>query len=256
VSTQPLYGDRVRAESFGAVAELYDRARPSYPAALIDALLADGPERVLDVGCGTGIAGALLTARGCAVLGVEVDERMAAVARAKGLAVEVAPFERWRPAGRIFDLVIAGQAWHWIEPRSGAEKAASVLVEGGRVGLFWNLGDPARAIGAQLAGLYAELEPGLREAAAVSERRRMRTQLAAEALISERFEPPGVRSFSWTRTYDTASWLEFLRSHSDHQTLPAERRERLLAAIGAAIDGAGGELEVDYETVLVSARRR
>jgi hypothetical protein len=84
----------------------------------------------------------------------------------------------------------------------------------------------------------------------------MRTRLATEALISERFDPPSVRSFSWTRTYDTTAWLELLRSHSDHQTLHAERREPLLAAIGAAIDGAGGELEVDYETVLVSARRR
>ena len=61
---QHTHEDRERAESFGAVAELYDRARPSYPEALIDALLAGGAERVLDVGCGTGIAGALLAARG------------------------------------------------------------------------------------------------------------------------------------------------------------------------------------------------
>jgi SAM-dependent methyltransferase len=256
VSTQRLHDDRVRAESFGAVAELYDRARPSYPAALIDALLADGAQRVLDVGCGTGIAGALLAARGCAVLGVEVDERMAAVARAKGLAVEIAPFERWDPAGRTFDLVIAGQAWHWIEPHSGAEKAASVLVDGGRVGLFWNLGDPAPPIGGRLDDVYAALEPGLRERSAVSERRRMRLRLAAEALRSDHFEPPSVRGFPWRRTYDSASWLEFLRSHSDHQTLPVPRRERLLAALGEAIDGADGTVDVDYETVLVSARRR
>jgi SAM-dependent methyltransferase len=251
-----LYGDRVRAESFGAVAELYDRARPTYPAALIDALLAEGAGRVLDVGCGTGIAGALLAARGCTVLGVEVDERMAAVARAKGLAVEVAPFERWEPAGRTFDLVIAGQAWHWIEPRSGAAKAASVLVDGGRVGLFWNLGYPAPTVGGQLDGVYAALEPGLRERSVVAERRRMRLRLAAEALSSEHFESPSVDGFPWTRTYDSASWLAFLRSHSDHQTLPVPRRERLLAALGEAIDGVGGEFEVAYETVLVSARRR
>ena len=72
-----LFEDRTRAESFGAIAELYDRVRPSYPDALLDELLADEPQRVLDVGCGTGIVASLLQARGCDVLGVEIDERMA-----------------------------------------------------------------------------------------------------------------------------------------------------------------------------------
>jgi SAM-dependent methyltransferase len=252
-----MHDDRVRAESFGAVAELYDRARPSYPAALIDALVADGAERVLDVGSGTGIAGALLAARGCAVLGVEVDERMATVARAKGLAVEVVPFERWDPAGRTFDLVIAAQAWHWIEPRSGAEKAASVLRDGGRIGLFWNTADPDAAAHAELDAVYAALEPGLREAAAILDRRRARTHIAAETLTNSRcFRPVVVRRYPWARTYDTASWLEYLRSHSDHSTLPAARRERLLAALGEAIERLGGSFEVTYEAVLISARRR
>jgi protein-L-isoaspartate O-methyltransferase len=59
-----LFEDRARAESFGAAAALYDRARPSHPSALIEALIADGSRRVLDIGCGTGIASALLAERG------------------------------------------------------------------------------------------------------------------------------------------------------------------------------------------------
>jgi predicted TPR repeat methyltransferase len=88
-----LFEDRARAESFGVTAALYDQARPAYPPALVDALIADGSRRVLDVGCGTGIASALLADRGCTVLGVEVDARMAEVARAKGIEVEVGRFE-------------------------------------------------------------------------------------------------------------------------------------------------------------------
>ena len=51
-----LFEDRSRAESFGNVAQLYDRARPRYPPQLVEWLLSDGARRVLDVGCGTGIA--------------------------------------------------------------------------------------------------------------------------------------------------------------------------------------------------------
>jgi len=70
-----------------------------------------GPE-VLDVGCGTGIAGRQFQAAGCTVLGVEPDRRMAALVRQRGLEVEVAKFETWNPAGRQFDAIIAGTAWH------------------------------------------------------------------------------------------------------------------------------------------------
>jgi len=45
------------AESFGADAEQYDRARPSYPGALVDRIVGGRAGLdVLDVGCGTGIA--------------------------------------------------------------------------------------------------------------------------------------------------------------------------------------------------------
>src|SRR5580693_4238673 len=88
------------AESFGADADRYDRARPGYPAAMVDRIVAESPGRdVVDAGCGTGIAARLFEAAGCQVLGVDPDPRMAELARAGGLAVEVAKFEHWDPAG-------------------------------------------------------------------------------------------------------------------------------------------------------------
>src|SRR4029077_6484020 len=130
---------RAVAESFGVDAERYDRTRPPYPAALVDRIIAvsPGPD-VLDVGCGTGIEARQFRAAGCRVLGVDPDARMADLARQSGVEVEVAAFEDWNPAGRAFDAVIAGQAWHWVDPVAGAVKAAQALHPGGRLAVFWN----------------------------------------------------------------------------------------------------------------------
>jgi ubiquinone/menaquinone biosynthesis C-methylase UbiE len=99
------------AASFGADAERYDRTRPRYPDATVEAILAGGRgQDVLDVGVGTGIAAVQFRAAGCRVLGVDVDSRMAEVARRRGITVVVAPFESWSAVQRTFDIVISGQS--------------------------------------------------------------------------------------------------------------------------------------------------
>ena len=99
-----LHADRRRAGSFGEVAEQYDRVRPEYPVELVDRLLAGGPRTVLDVGCGTGISSRLFIARGCTVVGLEPDPRMAEVARRSGVQVESGTIEEWEAGARRFDL--------------------------------------------------------------------------------------------------------------------------------------------------------
>ena len=100
--------------------------------------MSSSPTSALDVGCGTGKVAVSLMERGLPVLGVEPDPRMAEVARRHHVAVEVASFESWDPAERTYDLLTAGHSWHWVDPVIGLAKAASLLVPGGTIALFWN----------------------------------------------------------------------------------------------------------------------
>ncbi len=251
-----LFEDRVRAGSFGADAHRYDRARPSYPPALIDDLLTGNPRMVLDVGCGTGIASRLLLDRGAQVLGVEPDPRMAALARAHGLVVEETLFEQWEPGSRRFDLLISAQAWHWIDPATGAAKAAAVLHPGGRIGLFWNVAHHPPELKKRLDEVYAHLAPGLEKYSVLLGNTDNRFDASTEALRSTGvFTNVEVKTFAHAREYTTEQWLDQLPTHSDHQALPPDRRQLLLNAVADVINEAGGRFKMSYDTVLVSVTR-
>jgi SAM-dependent methyltransferase len=253
-----LHTNRTRAGSFGDDAELYDRVRPSYPPALIKRIMRDRPATVLDVGCGTGKASRLFADRGVEVLGIEPDPRMAAIARRHGLAVEVATFEDWEPKGRTFDLLTSAQAWHWVEPVAGALKAAQVVREGGRIGVFWNLGRPPEDLRKPVDAVYESLAPGLAEYSVLLGRgENDRAGLAAETLAaSGKWADVRVETFPWECSYRTADWLAQIQTHSDHRGLPPQRLEALLAAVGAEIDRLGGSFVMSYETALVSGIQR
>jgi SAM-dependent methyltransferase len=254
-----LHADRRRALSFGGVAARYDRARPGYPPALVDALLARGPGRVLDVGCGTGKLGALLRERGCEVLGVEADERMAQVARQHGLEVEVAHFEHWDARGRTFDTVVSGQAWHWIDPVEGPRRAASALRCGGRLALVWNHLNHDSHVLAILSRIY---ERDAAELAATSmslghERGDEFAGHVAAVSGSGLFGPIAAETFEWRMTYTRHRWIEFLCTTSDHILLDARTRRMLLADLARVIDQElGGQLGVGFRTYLLSAERQ
>lgn len=251
-----LHEDRRRAESFGDDPEQYDRARPSYPAALIDDLAGPGVARVLDVGCGTGISSRLFAERGCRVLGVEQDERMAALARRAGIEVEVAAFETWEPPPEPFDLVAAAQSWHWVDPHLGLPNVARALRPGGRFGAFWNRYAPEPGVQALLAEAYARHAPGMSQPLALAGNERADQPHHLQVITAcGLFEDVEKRRYPWQQAYTRDEWLESLETQSNHRTLDPVVRQGLFEAVAAIIDGAGGQLIVDHSTTLITARR-
>jgi SAM-dependent methyltransferase len=242
-----------RAVSFGIHASRYNSHRPGYPGALVDRLTADRPNMVLDIGCGTGIASRLLTERGCSVLGVEADERMAAFARANGIRVDTAPFEKWEPRGRIFDLVVCAQAWWWLDRPAALSKIADVLPTGGRLGIFWNVGGREDELTLALQDVYERAE-----AEGVAEPMRptaWQPDVRPELEADDRFRDVEVVQYKWEQRYSRDEWVAAAATFGDVIVLPPEQRDDLLAAVGATVDAHGGFREVHVVTSLVTAVR-
>lgn len=249
------------AESFGLDPQRYDRARPGYPDALVARVVAGSPgPTVLDVGTGTGIAARQFQAAGCAVLGVEPDLRMAELARARGLEVEVATFESWRPSGRTFDTVIAAQSWHWVDQRRGAAKAAEVLRPGGRLAVFGHVYEPPAEVAEPFAAAFRRVVPD-----SPFNDRPARIPLtvyeAGYARVADgiretgRFDEPEQWRFDWSREYTRDQWLALLPTTGGLTSLPQEQTAEILAAVGAAVDSIGGRFTMSYSTLATSAVR-
>ncbi|MGH9107369.1 MAG: class I SAM-dependent methyltransferase [Acidimicrobiales bacterium] len=260
---------------FGEVAELYDLARPSYPAPLVDDVvrMAGRSARAVDAGCGTGKATTLLAARGLAGVGVEADLAMAEVARRKLAAypawrVDVSDFERWQaPAGDgPFDLVCSAQAWHWLDPEARLRKAHNLLRAGGWLALWWNRpavdqapggpppgGSRSAAIRALIEEIYAEVAP----------------EIAGTAPTMGDPQPPGERgfppeltfsdpvrkSYEWSREYSADQWVALLRTQSDHRLLPPQRLHELTGRVHRVIDAQGGTYLHHYACWLWAAQK-
>jgi SAM-dependent methyltransferase len=226
----------------------------------VDRIVAASPGAdVLDVGIGTGIAARLFQSVGCRVLGIDVDERMADLARRNGFEVDVARFEDWDAAGRTFDAVVAGQSWHWVDPLAGAVKARDVLRPGGRLALFWNVFQPPPEIARSFAAVYGRVLTDERghvwARPALEAYSRVFTNAADGIRQAGAFGDPEQWRFDWERSYTRSEWLDQVPTHGGHGQLPSAQHEELLAGIGAAIDAAGGSFTMGYAAVAITAAR-
>jgi SAM-dependent methyltransferase len=217
-----------------------------------------GPD-ILDVGCGTGIAARQFQTAGCRVLGIEPDARMAGLARRFGIEVEVATFEAWNGAGRAFDAVVAGQAWHWVDPVAGAAQAAQVLRPGGPLAVFWNSFRPPADVGDAFAAVNRRVLPdsplGRGALPGQDAYSGLCTKAADGMQQAGAFEDPEEWRFDWDRPYTRDEWLDVVATFGGFSQFPPAKQQELLAGTGAAIDAAGGSFTMGYTAVVAIAAR-
>lgn len=129
--------------NFGRTAADYGRFRAGFPDRLFVRLEARGLMapglRVLDLGTGTGSLGRGFARRGCTVVGLDLSPELVKAAReldsVEGLSASylAGSAERVALASGAFDVVAAGQCWHWFDRPAAARESRRLLRPGGRL---------------------------------------------------------------------------------------------------------------------------
>jgi SAM-dependent methyltransferase len=238
-------GKAVRARSFGAAADVYERARPSYPEAAIDWLLPADARTVLDLGAGTGKLTRALAARDLDVVAVEpLAEMRASLAWAvpgarllEGTA-EAIPLE-----DDSVDAITVAQAWHWVDPERATAEAARVLRPGGTLGLIWNRRDERVDWVARLGEVMGAGDAELIEMEGIE--------------IGPPFGPTETFVTDWERPMNVDLLVEVAASRSYIITATARRRTEILDGIRVLVESdphLGTEFDFPYRTYCFKAQ--
>jgi SAM-dependent methyltransferase len=233
----------VQAASFGAVADVYERARPTYPAEAIDWLVPPAARRVVDVGAGTGKLTRGLTGRGIEVVAVEPSAGMREeFARAlPGITLMEGTAEDIPVASGTADAVLLAQAWHWVDPARAVPEVARVLVPGGRLGLVWNIRDSRVDWVAKLTRIIYG-----------ADNRRDDDQGIAPQ-VGPPFGPVERFDVEWSMPSGPAEILDLVTSRSYIITMPTPERSAVLAQVQHLLDthpdlAGATEISIPYVT--------
>jgi SAM-dependent methyltransferase len=234
----------VRARSFGAAADAYERARPSYPEEAVGWLIPAGAHTVLDLGAGTGKLTRAQVARGLDVIAVEPIDEMRETLEAtlpevralKGTAEEI-PLP-----DRSVDVITVAQAWHWVDVELATAEAARVLKPGGTLGLIWNRRDERVPWVERLSHVMGSGDAEVIELEGIT--------------IAPPFSPTDTFITDWSRPMTIDLLVEMAASRSYIITATPRRRREILDGVRELVaqePTLGDEFEFPYRTYCFKA---
>ncbi len=242
---------RLGRSGFESGSEVYERARPTYPAAAVDLLIAtaglDPGHRVLDLAAGTGKLTRLLHDRRLACVAAEPSPSMREVfARVvPGVPLVGATAERIPLGPGTVDAVVVAQAFHWFDPEVALAEIDRVLRPGGWLALIWNERDESEPMVAELVGISkwdvsAPYPIGMDFGAVIDRSGRFGTV--------QRTQLPFVQQL------DLEAFVEQVASRSYVQVLPEPDRRNLLDQVEAFGTTLPQPIAMPYITDLFCAR--
>lgn len=250
--------------SFDALADLYEEARPGYPESTFQRMLdyagIDASARLLEVGTGTGKATLPLARRGLRILGLEPGPNMARIARSRmaefpNVQIQTTTFENWDAPRGAFDLAFIAQAFHWLPPDLRLAKLSMALRRPGTLAIFGNSETVAdETLRESIREVYRRYAPALDLNYAVTGYGTAESSSLQELYASPLFTDVQCDIEIWEQTLATDQFCSLLATYSNHSTLPPQELRDLLAGIAAIIEPSGGKVSLAYKTGLFLAR--
>jgi SAM-dependent methyltransferase len=218
--------------SFGAVADEYNRLRPTPPAVTLEWLLPPDAGLVVDLAAGTGLLSRALEVD--RIIAIEPDGRMRAVLQANSPGVQVIAGvgEALPLRDASVDAVLAHSAWHWMDPELAVPEIGRVLRDGGRFGLIWSSRD--REVD-WVREVDALREPSESVVDATPLRPRHRNRDVALPTPHE-FADTETASFTFTKTVPIDDFAPMIGTYSRIITASDQERAQILSRVRAAVE--------------------
>ncbi|MEE3719044.1 class I SAM-dependent methyltransferase [Tumidithrix elongata RA019] len=273
---------------YGEIAENYNRVRPRYPAAIIARAIehanlsthASVPAKILELGCGPGIATLPFAQLGFSMVSLEPNLEASQIAKENcaqypNVEIQNISFEEWevesgsmhpdreafpKEIGNRFDAVLAATSWHWIPPEVAYPKTWTALKEKGALILLWNTPPQlSYEIYQDLDRVYQNLAPSIPPYARYEP---VETQIdhfgkfGQGILDSGRFTNLVYDKLVCEVTYSLDDYLALLSTLSAYIVLDPETRNTLFEGLRAELEKiCGDRLPLSYVSALHVAQK-
>jgi ubiquinone/menaquinone biosynthesis C-methylase UbiE len=218
---------------FGKLAGAYGKYRRDYPEAAYEAIRKYVPNRrarVLDVGCGSGVATVPLAEYYERVVGSDKETEMIETARSSAppnVEYFVASAEELPFPNTSFDLVTVAQAFHWFDQPRALAEMKRILKPNGMICIFRKRMPWGHKLIPdwifQIIQMHAALPP------------KFGLQDDFSFLRRSGFHEVVLEQYPFEERYSVDEYLGFLSTHSTFILIPDDRKESYLAEIREAI---------------------
>ena len=235
----------------------YDKTRPDYPSELFEdifdyANLCSG-SIVLEIGIGTGQATLPFLQKGCNLTAVELGDRLAKYCKHKFSAFEkfniiISDFLKADLPENGYDMIFSATAFHWIPKDSGYAKIKTLINPNGVLALFWNhpfVSNVNDETNRASIAVYQKYRPNDKTPIQFDE---SKCQVIINELAQFGFTDIQSKIYRRTRTLASEEYVNLIRTYSDHNALPEQKRLAFEQEMKQAIDEVGGKINI-YDTI-------